>query len=298
MIQEVAQQNPTFMSGTADLASSTKTNIAGEKTFSVENYDGRNLAFGIREFAMVAMMNGITLHTGIKVSAGGFLVFSDYFKGALRMACLMELPIILPLSHDSIAVGEDGPTHQPVEQLTMLRSMPNMRVFRPADAVEMASAWKLAVESTNNPTALILTRQCYHNDCNFIRRCLYGAYIVGKEVNKLDAIIIASGSEVNLAMAAKEELLKEDIDVRVVSMPSMELFEQQDAKYKDEILPHNVRARLSIEMASDFGWHKYVGLDGKTMSVNKFGASAPADIVIKNYGFTVENVVKNVKDIL
>ena len=299
MIQEVAQQNPTFMSGTADLASSTKTNIAGEKTFSVENYDGRNLAFGIREFAMVAMMNGITLHTGIKVSAGGFLVFSDYFKGALRMACLMELPIILPLSHDSIAVGEDGPTHQPVEQLTILRSMPNMRVLRPADAGEMASAWKLAVESTNNPTALILTRQnvttmtatSYEGVC-------HGAYIVGKEVNKLDAIIIASGSEVNLAMAAKEELLKEDIDVRVVSMPSMELFEQQDAKYKDEILPHNVRARLSIEMASDFGWHKYVGLDGKTMSVNKFGASAPADIVIKNYGFTVENVVKNVKDIL
>ena len=211
----------------------------------------------------------------------------------------MELPIILPLSHDSIAVGEDGPTHQPVEQLTMLRSMPNMRVFRPADAVEMASAWKLAVESTNNPTALILTRQnvttmtatSYEGVC-------HGAYIVGKEVNKLDAIIIASGSEVNLAMAAKEELLKEDIDVRVVSMPSMELFEQQDAKYKDDILPHNVRARLSIEMASDFGWHKYVGLDGKTMSVNKFGASAPADIVIKNYGFTVENVVKNVKDIL
>ena len=299
MIQEVAKQNPTFMSGTADLASSTKTNIAGEKTFSVENYDGRNLAFGIREFAMVAMMNGITLHTGIKVSAGGFLVFSDYFKGALRMACLMKLPIILPLSHDSIAVGEDGPTHQPIEQLTMLRSLPNMHVFRPADAKEMAAAWKLAVESTENPTALILTRQNVTTmDTTSYEGVCKGAYIVGKEVNQLDAIIIASGSEVNLAMDAKAILLQEGIDVRVVSMPSMELFDQQDPAYQEEILPRSMRARLSVEMASDFGWHKYVGLDGKTMSVNKFGASAPANVVIKNYGFTVENVVNNVKEIL
>ncbi|WP_455683399.1 transketolase [Thomasclavelia sp.] len=299
LIQEAAKQNPTFMSGTADLACSTKTDIAGENSFSVENYNGRNLVFGIREFAMVAMMNGITLHSGIKVSAGGFLVFSDYFKAALRMACLMELPIIIPLSHDSIAVGEDGPTHQPVEQLAMLRSIPNVQVLRPADAIETAASWKIAMESDKNPTAIILTRQnvttmehtSYEGVCK-------GAYIVGKEVNKLDAIIIASGSEVNLAMEAKTVLLNENIDVRVVSMPSMELFEKQDDSYKEMILPKKARARLSIEMASDFGWYKYVGLDGKTMSVNTFGASAPANVVIENYGFTVDNVVKNIKEIL
>ena len=287
------------MSGTADLACSTKTEIANENAFSVENYDGRNLVFGIREFAMVAMMNGITLHTGIKVSAGGFLVFSDYFKAALRMSCLMELPIIIPLSHDSIAVGEDGPTHQPIEQLVMLRSLPNIRVLRPADAIETAAAWKLAIESTNKPTALILTRQ----NVTTMENTSYegvsrGAYIVGKEVDHLDAIIIATGSEVNLAMKAKAALLEENIDVRVVSMPSMELFEEQDKAYKESILPNDVRARLAIEMASDFGWHKYVGLDGKTMSVSKFGASAPANVVIENYGFTVENVIKNIKEIL
>lgn len=299
LIQAAAKQNPTFMSGTADLACSTKTDIAGENAFSVENYSGRNLVFGIREFAMVAMMNGITLHTGVKVSAGGFLVFSDYFKAALRMACLMELPIIIPLSHDSIAVGEDGPTHQPIEQLAMLRSIPNVRVLRPADAIETAAAWKLAMEATKNPTAIILTRQnvttMENSSYEGVSR---GAYIVGKEVEQLDAIIIASGSEVNLAMAAKKALLEEKIDVRVVSMPSMELFDQQDPDYQEAILPRNTRARLAIEMASDFGWYKYIGLDGKMMSVNTFGASAPANVVIENYGFTVDNVIKNLKELL
>lgn len=298
-IQEVAKQNPTFLSGTADLASSTKTTIASEKNLSVENYDGRNIAFGIREFAMVAMMNGITLHKGIKISAGGFLVFADYFKAALRMACLMKLPIILPLSHDSIAVGEDGPTHQPIEQLAMLRSLPNIQVIRPADAKEMVAAWKIAVESKETPTALILTRQnvvtlensSYEGVCK-------GAYIVGKEEKQIDAIIIASGSEVNLAMAAKQELIKENIDVRVVSMPCQELFDQQNAAYKEEILPNKIRTRLSIEMGSDYGWYKYVGIDGKTMSVNTFGTSAPANIVIERYGFTVDNVIKNIKEML
>lgn len=298
-IQEIAKQNPTFLSGTADLASSTKTTIASEKNFSVENYDGRNIAFGIREFAMVAMMNGMTLHKGVRVSAGGFLVFADYFKAALRMACLMHLPIILPLSHDSIAVGEDGPTHQPIEQLTMLRSLPNIQVIRPADAKEMVAAWKIAIESKKTPTALILTRQnvVTLEDSSYEGVCK-GAYIVGKEQNRIDAIIIASGSEVSLAMQAKDELLKEKIDVRVVSMPSMELFDKQDSEYKESVLPSNVRARLSIEMGCDFGWYKYIGLDGKTMSVNTFGASAPADVVIERYGFTVENVIKNIKEII
>ena len=299
VIQEVAKQNPTFLSGTADLASSTKTKIKDEDDFSVENYNGRNLVFGIREFAMVAIMNGMTLHKGVKVSSGGFLVFSDYFKAAVRMACLMKLPIILPLSHDSIAVGEDGPTHQPIEQFAMLRSIPNMHVIRPGDAVEMAAAWKLAIESTENPTALILTRQNVETmENSSVEGVSKGAYVIGKEENHLDAIIIASGSEVNLAMKAKKVLFEKGIDVRVVSMPCQEFFDQQDEQYKEAVLPNAMRKRLSVEMASSFGWHKYVGLDGITMSINEFGKSAPAQDVIQSYGFTVDGVVENIEKLL
>ena len=299
VIQEVAKQNPTFLSGTADLASSTKTKIKDEDDFSVENYNGRNLVFGIREFAMVAIMNGMTLHKGVKVSAGGFLVFSDYFKAAVRMACLMKLPIILPLSHDSIAVGEDGPTHQPIEQFAMLRSIPNMHVIRPGDAVEMAAAWKLAIESTENPTALILTRQNVETmENSSVEGVSKGAYVIGKEENHLDAIIIASGSEVNLAMKAKKVLLEKGIDVRVVSMPCQEFFDQQDEQYKEAVLPNAMRKRLSVEMASSFGWHKYVGLDGITMSINEFCKSSQEQDVIQSYGFTVDGVVENIKKLL
>lgn len=299
VIQEVAKQNPTFLSGTADLASSTKTKIKDEDDCSVENYNGRNLVFGIREFAMVAIMNGMTLHKGVKVSSGGFLVFSDYFKAAVRMACLMKLPIILPLSHDSIAVGEDGPTHQPIEQFAMLRSIPNMHVIRPGDAVEMAAAWKLAIESTENPTALILTRQNVETmENSSVEGVSKGAYVIGKEENHLDAIIIASGSEVNLAMKAKKVLLEKGIDVRVVSMPCQEIFDQQDEQYKEAVLPNAMRKRLSVEMASSFGWHKYVGLDGITMSIDEFGKSAPAQDVIQSYGFTVDGVVENIEKLL
>lgn len=293
LINAIAAQNPTFLSGTADLASSTKTIIKNAERFSCENYGGRNLFFGIREFAMVAIMNGMTLHKGIKVAAGGFMVFSDYFKAALRMACLMKLPIILPLSHDSIAVGEDGPTHQPVEQLAMLRSMPNIQVIRAADAYEMCGAWKKAVETNDCPTALILTRQNVTNFTHATYEDVYhGAYVVSQEKDNLDGIIIATGSEVELAMQAQKALLEQGKDVRVVSMPSMELFDQQDDSYKEKVLPKHIRKRLAVEMACDFGWHKYVGLDGKVISVNQFGASAPANIVIQEYGFTVENIVE------
>ncbi|WP_346965567.1 transketolase [Coprobacillus cateniformis] len=292
IINEIAKQNPTFLSGTADLASSTKTTIKDGGRFSCENYSGRNLFFGIREFAMVAIMNGMTLHKGVKVASGGFLVFSDYFKAALRMACLMKLPIVLPLSHDSIAVGEDGPTHQPVEQLAMMRSMINMQVIRPADAYEMCAAWKKAMETNDCPTALILTRQNVTNltHATYDDVC-HGAYIASKEKNQLDGILIATGSEVELAFQAQTELFKQGYDVRVVSMPSMELFDKQSDEYKELVLPRSMRKRLAIEMGTDFGWHKYIGLDGQMLSVNQFGASAPADLVIKNYGFTVENVV-------
>lgn len=293
VINLAAKQNKTFLSGTADLASSTKTTINDSTRFSVEDYTGRNLYFGIREFAMVSIMNGMTLHKGVKVAAGGFLVFSDYFKGALRMAALQRLPIILPLSHDSIAVGEDGPTHQPIEQLAMMRSMPGVTVLRPADAYELCACWKYALKSTYKPTALILTRQDLPN----VTQATYeqvskGAYIVSKEENHCDGIIIATGSEVSLALTAKEELKKLGKDVRVVSMPSSDVFERQNDAYKEEILPKSVRKRLAVEMAIDFGWHKYVGLDGKVLSVNIYGSSAPADVVIEKYGFTVENVVE------
>lgn len=293
LINAIAAQNPTFMSGTADLASSTKTTIYDSPRFSCEDYTGRNLFFGIREFAMVAIMNGMTLHTGVKVAAGGFMVFSDYFKAALRMACLMKLPIILPLSHDSIAVGEDGPTHQPVEQLAMMRSMVNIQVLRPADANEMCAAWKLALESKETPTVLALTRQNVTN----LTQATYenvaaGAYVASSEKSQLDGILIATGSEVELAIKAQEELFKQGHDVRVVSMPSMELFNKQSKEYKESVLPSDMRKRLAIEMGTSFGWHQYIGLDGVMLSVDQFGASAPANKVIENYGFTVDNVVR------
>ena len=215
------------------------------------------------------------------------------------MACLMKLPIILPLSHDSIAVGEDGPTHQPIEQFAMLRSIPNMHVIRPGDAVEMAAAWKLAIESKENPTALILTRQNVETMAgSSVEGVSKGAYIIGKEEKQCDAIIIASGSEVNLAMNAKTELLKKGIDVRVVSMPCQEIFDQQDEAYKQSVLPNDVRKRLSVEMASSFGWHKYAGLDGIVMSIDEFGRSAPANQVIESFGFTVYKVVENVEKLV
>ena len=292
IINEIAKQNPTYLSGTADLASSTKTTIKDGGRFSCEDYTGRNLYFGIREFAMVCMMNGMTLHKGVKISAGGFLVFSDYFKAALRMSCLMKLPIILPLSHDSIAVGEDGPTHQPVEQLAMMRSMVNIQVFRPADANEMCAAWKIAMETKDKPTALILTRQNVLNTSNaHYNHVKHGGYIISHEKENVEGILIATGSEIGLALQAQEELLKRGHDVRVVSIPCMEIFDQQPEKYKETVLPKNVRRRLGIEMATDFGWYKYIGLDGKMISVNQFGMSAPAQEIIDDYGFTVENVV-------
>lgn len=295
VINAFASQYPSFMAGAADLSGSTKSNITGEKPFLPGNYDGRNLYYGIREFAMVTIMNGMTLHTGLRVASGAFVVFSDYLKAGLRMSCLMGLPIILALSHDSIAVGEDGPTHQPVEQLAALRSMINMQVIRPCDATEMAAAWRKAIETKDRPTALLLTRQNLTTlkDTSYEGLC-HGAYIVGKEEKQIDAIIIATGSEVNLAMEAKASLKEEGIDVRVVSMPSMDLFDQQSDEYKESILPNTIRKRLSVEMGTSFGWGKYVGIDGISMSIESFGASAPAKEVIENYGFTVDKVKENI----
>ena len=239
------------------------------------------------------------LHGGLRVASGGFLAFSDYFKGGVRMSALMGLPIILPLSHDSIAVGEDGPTHQPIEQIAMLRSIVNMQVLHPCDANETVASWRIAMETKTSPSAIILTRQNVTNlATTSYEGVKKGAYIVGQEKEKLDVILLASGSEVGLAMDAKEALYQKGIDARVVSVPCASLFDKQSKEYQESVLPLDCRKRVSIEMATSFGWHKYVGLDGKCISVEKYGASAPANKVIAEYGFTVENVVSEVLEIL
>lgn len=302
LINRLNKLLPNLIGGSADLGPSNKTEIKGGGDFSHETPEGKNLHYGVRELAMGAIANGIALYGGLKTFAATFFVFSDYIKPMARLSALMGLPVTFVFTHDSIGVGEDGPTHEPVEQLAMLRSTPNFITYRPADAIETASGWYTAITSTNTPTALILTRQNVpqiDTDTARKEKALKGAYIISKEQKETpDGILIASGSEVELALKAKEELNKENIDVRVVSMPSMELFEQQTDEYKEEILPKSVRKRVAIEALSDFGWGKYVGLDGTTVTMNSFGASAPAKVLFKKFGFTVENVVKAMKTIL
>jgi len=291
MINRIKTILPNLFGGSADLAPSTKTHMDGETDFGKDNYAGKNLHFGVRELAMAAIANGITLHGGLKTYIATFFVFSDYTKPMARLAALMEIPVVYVLTHDSIGVGEDGPTHEPIEQLAMLRAMPNFNVFRPADATETAAGWYLAITSKRTPTALVLTRQNLPQLAGSSKDALKGAYVLEDSSKETpDGILIASGSEVSLAVETKALLAKENIDVRVVSMPCMDLFEKQTEEYKASVLPKNVRARVAIEAATDFGWGKYIGLDGDTVTMKGFGASAPADILFKKFGFTVENV--------
>lgn len=299
MINRLKDRIPQLFGGSADLAPSNKTEMKGEGSFGKADYSGRNIHFGVRELAMGAMTNGLALHGGVRPYAGTFFVFSDYMKPMIRLAALMGLPTTYVLTHDSIGVGEDGPTHEPIEQLAMLRSIPNVNVFRPADATETAAGWYLAVTSQKTPTALVLTRQNLPQLAGSSKEALKGAYVIADASKAVpDAIIMASGSEVELAVNAKAELAKTGIDVRVVSMPCLELFEQQDEAYKEQVLPKAVRARVAVEAASDFGWGKYVGLDGATVSMKSFGASAPAGTLFKKFGFTTENVVETVKKVV
>lgn len=291
-INAIAEVIPYFLGGSADLSHSNKTNIKNGGDFSKLTPTGRNIYFGVREFAMASILNGMMLHGGVRVFGGTFFVFCDYLKPAMRMAALMGLPVTYVLTHDSIAVGEDGPTHEPIEQLAMLRTIPNFSVIRPADANETVAAWRLAMESTSTPTALILTRQ----NLTTMENTSYegvskGAYIVSEAKQEMDGILIATGSEVNLAVAAQAALADEGIYVRVVSMPSMDLFEKQPKEYRESILPKSVTKRLAIEMGATYGWHKYVGFDGRVLGIDRFGASAPANKVIEAYGFTVENII-------
>ena len=299
MINRLKDRIPQLFGGSADLAPSNKTEMKGEGSFGKADYSGRNIHFGVRELAMGAMTNGLALHGGVRPYAGTFFVFSDYMKPMIRLAALMGLPTTYVLTHDSIGVGEDGPTHEPIEQLAMLRSIPNVNVFRPADATETAAGWYLAVTSQKTPTALVLTRQNLPQLAGSSKDALKGAYVIADASKAVpDAIIMASGSEVELAVNAKAELAKSGIDVRVVSMPCLELFEQQDEAYKEQVFPKAVRARVAVEAASDFGWGKYVGLDGATVSMKSFGASAPAGTLFKKFGFTTENVVETVKKVV
>lgn len=299
LLNRLKDRMPQLFGGSADLGPSNKTIMKDEKFFGVDARSGRNMHFGIREMAMAAIANGLYLHGGIRPYVATFFVFSDYLKPMLRLSALMKLPIIYIFTHDSIGVGEDGPTHQPIEQLAMLRSLPNVNVFRPADAIETAAGWLLASTSKDKPTALILTRQNVPQVKGSSKEALKGAYVISDAQNEsFDGILIASGSEVSIALDAQAELRAEGIDVRVVSMPSMELFEKQSAEYKESVLPKNVRARVAVEAGSNFGWGSYVGLDGDTVTINGFGTSAPASVLFKEFGFTKENVARVMKDVL
>lgn len=295
-INKLKNMLPNLMGGSADLAPSTKTYMSDMGDFSKDNYAGRNMHFGVRELAMTAIGNGMMLHGGLHAFVSTFFVFSDYVKPMARLSAIMGVPLTFVLTHDSIGVGEDGPTHEPIEQLAMLRSLPNFTVYRPCDATETAAAWAYAVTSKKTPTALVLTRQNLPQMAGSSKEALKGAYVIADSTKNVpDAILIASGSEVSLAVDAKAELIKDGIDVRVVSMPSMDVFEQQSDEYKESVLPKSVRKRVAIEALSDFGWGRYVGLDGAYVTMHSFGASAPAATLFKEFGFTVENVVRTVK---
>jgi len=299
-INAIAETVPSFFGGSADLAGSNKTYIKKENDFSRLNYSGKNIWYGVREFAMGAAMNGIALHGGLKTYGGTFFVFSDYLRPAIRLAAIMKLPVTYVLTHDSIAVGEDGPTHEPIEQLAALRVMPGLSVIRPADGNESSAAWRIALESKDKPTALVLSRQ----DLTILEgakddtyeKVSKGAYVISPSKKETaDALLLATGSEVELAVKAQQALGQEGIDVSVISMPALDRFEAQSDEYKESVLPKIVTKRLAIEMGASSGWYRYVGTEGEVLGIDKYGASAPGQQIIENYGFTVNNIIRKVK---
>lgn len=300
ILNKLKDKMKNLFGGSADLAPSNKTELKGLGDFSKENPKGQNIHFGVREISMAGIANGIALYGGLRTFVSTFFVFSDYLKPMARLSALMKLPVTYIFTHDSIGVGEDGPTHEPVEHIAMFRSMPNFVTFRPADSKETIAGWKYAISSKEKPTALILSRQNLAQLKNTnVNNALLGAYIVEKETKQTpDLIMIATGSELSLAINTRKELLKENIDARVVSMPSMELFEMQTDEYKEKILPSTNKKRLIIEALSKFGWGRYMGFEGKSITMDEFGASAPGDVLFKHFGFTVENVVKKAKELL
>ena len=297
VINKLAKNVPSLFGGSADLNPSTKTYLKGLGDYSPENRAGRNLHFGIREHAMSAICNGMAVHGGITPFCSTFFVFADYMKNAIRLSALMNLNVIYVLTHDSIGVGEDGPTHQPVEQLISLRSIPNMKVFRPCDGRETAAAYLCAVNE-QGPTSIILTRQTLKSYEGTGKNALKGAYILSDSEKKTpDVILIASGSEVECCMNAKEMLKQDGIDARVVSMPCMELFEKQSKAYKESVIPTSVRKRVCVEAGSSYSWYKYAGIDGAVIGIDKFGLSGPAKQVFELYGITSKNVYETAKNL-
>lgn len=301
-LNAIAETLPNFLGGSADLASSNMTLLKGRENFNSGDYSGRNLWFGVREHAMGAALNGMMLHGGLKVYGGTFFVFSDYLRPAIRLSALMKLPVIYVLTHDSIAVGEDGPTHEPIEHLPAMRVIPGVTVFRPADANETAAAYRYAIAESEGPVAMVLTRQGLPvldgTTGQIFEKVSRGAYVISDAAEKdPQVILIATGSEVSLALKAQQELASKGIATRVVSMPSWELFEQQLQDYKDQVLPPSVKARVAIEMGHPLGWERYVGDQGAVIGIDQFGVSAPGDKIIEEYGFTVENVIATVQKV-
>ncbi|MBM4026071.1 MAG: transketolase [Planctomycetes bacterium] len=303
VLNAIARKVPWLVGGSGDLAPSTKTLIEASDYLQAGQYENRNLAWGVREHTMCSSSSGMALHGGIRPYAATFFIFSDYARPAIRLAAMMELPVIYIMTHDSIGLGEDGPTHQPVEHLASFRAMPHMCVIRPADANETAWAWRAAMLRKEGPTMLLLTRQKVpildRSQLAPAEGLLRGAYILSREqAERPDVILIASGSEVQLIVQTQPQLAEQGIQARVVSMPSWELFEQQDRSYRDEVLPPEVTARLAVEAGSDLGWCKYVTDHGSTITIHRFGASAPAQEVFRQYGFSVENVVARAQSLL
>jgi len=302
VLQVLSKQAPQLIGGSADLAPSTLSIMKDRTSYSPDNPTGSNLHFGIREHAMTAIANGMVAHGGLRPYVAGFFVFSDYMKPAMRLAALMGLPVVYIMTHDSIGVGEDGPTHQPVEQLAALRSIPGFWTYRPADTRETAAAWVMALSRNDGPTALVLSRQNLPLLEGAGEGAYKGAYTLADSKNPAtgqpDILLMASGSEVELIVAAAKELQTQNIHARVISVPCMEVFNSQPDDYKESVMPKAVRARLAVEAASSFGWHKYTGLDGNVLAIDTFGASAPAGELFKAYGFTVENVVNEAKKLV
>ena len=298
VINRLAERIPNMIGGSADLAPSNKTNMKGKGDFSAETPEGANMHFGVREHAMAAICNGMKLHGGVRPYCATFFVFSDYMKNAMRMSSIMNLGVPYVLTHDSIGVGEDGPTHQPIEHLAGLRAIPGLIVFRPADSKEVAAGWYAAM-TEHHPVALVLTRQDLPLYEKSGKDALKGGYILSdSEKATPDCLLMASGSEVEQCVEAQAALKAEGIDARVISMPSFELFDAQSEEYKESVMPKAVRARVAVEAAATFGWHKYVGLDGAVIGLDHFGASAPYKVLFKAFGFTAENVAATAKKVL
>ena len=299
IINRLAEKIPNLFGGSADLAPSTKTLMKKHKDFQPDNHGGSNMRFGVREHAMAAIANGIAVHGGFRTFAATFFIFTDYMRAGMRLSALMQLPVTYVLTHDSIGLGEDGPTHQPIEHLTALRSMPNMITFRPADGKETAMGWRTAITSESTPVSLILTRQNLPLFEETGSGALKGGYIL-KEIGdgEPELLLMASGSEVALVMEAADRLGEKGIAVRVISMPSWELFEQQPESYRHQVMPPNLRKRIAVEAGATLGWYKYTGLDGKIIGLDHFGASAPGEVIFEEFGLTPEAVVTAAEDLL